>query len=178
MTLFRKTLLATGAVMVLAVAVGFVLPRRVYVERTIAIDAPRESVFAILNGFARFNEWSPWAALDPNAKYTYEGPATGVGPKLSWVVDPATIGAGTLAIIESRAPELVKMSFNFGPQAKAVGTMTLAAAGKGTRVTWGFETDLGSNPVSRYFGLMFDKMIGADFDRGLVALKKVAEGLP
>jgi len=59
-----------------------------------------------------------------------------------------------------------------------VATYTITPEGQGTKVVWGFDTDLGSNPVSRYFGLMFDKMVGGDFERGLAGLKKYVESLP
>lgn len=178
MSLFRKILLGIGVVLLAAAAVGLALPRHVHVERSVFINAPRATVFTIVNGYAHFNAWSPWAALDPNAKYAYEGPAAGVGAKMSWVGDPATMGSGSQAITESRPWEMVRTAIDFGAQGQAVGTFSLAVDGAGTMATWGFDTDLGMNPVARYFGLMFDRMIGTDFERGLDGLKKVAEGMP
>ena len=52
----------------------------------------------------------------------------------------------------------------------------LAAADGGTEVTWGFETDLGMNPVGRWMGLMMDSWIGADYEAGLARLKALVEG--
>jgi hypothetical protein len=43
-----------------------------------------------------------------------------------------------------------------------------------TEVTWSMETDLGYNPIARYFGLFFDKMIGDDFEKGLDNLNTIA----
>ena len=40
------------------------------------------------------------------------------------------------------------------------------------------DVDLGMNPIARYFGLGFEGTIGKDFDKGLVLLKALAEGLP
>lgn len=174
MTVYRKVLIGTGAVLIAAAAVGLMLPRHVHVERSITINAPRAAVFGIVNGYALFAKWSPWAPLDPNAKYTYEGPAEGVGARLIWEGDPATLGSGSQTITESRTGEMVKTAIDFG-QGRAVGTMTLVDNGAGTRVTWGLDTDLGMNPVSRYFGLAFDQMIGGDFERGLAGLKTLAE---
>jgi hypothetical protein len=34
------------------------------------------------------------------------------------------------------------------------------------------------NPIARYFGLLFHKMIGSDYERGLAKLKAVAEAGP
>lgn len=41
--------------------------------------------------------------------------------------------------------------------------------------TWGFDTDLGMNPIARYFGLVMDSMLGADYEKGLAKLKQVCE---
>lgn len=178
MTLFRKVVLSIGGVIGLLAVIGLLLPRYVHVERAITIKAPQATVFTVLNGFTHFNKWSPWYQLDPDAKYTFEGPRSGVGARLSWVGDPATLGNGAQAIITSEPWGRVQTDFDFGPQGKAIGTHTLTVEGGDTHVVWGFNTDLGLNPVSRYLGLMFDTMIGRDYDRGLEGLKKFVETLP
>ena len=68
-------------VLVAVVIVGgsFVLPSEAVVTRSVEIAAPPEKVFAIVGDLRRFQEFSPWAELDPNAKYTLEGPEYGVG---------------------------------------------------------------------------------------------------
>ena len=43
-------------------------------------------------------------------------------------------------------------------------------------MTWGFAADTGFNPVARYFGLVLDRAIGPDYERGLARLKAAAEG--
>jgi uncharacterized protein YndB with AHSA1/START domain len=176
MSLFRKVLIGTGIVLVLLAVVGLFLPRQVHVERVITINATSESLFTILNGFAQFNKWSPWASLDPGAQYTYEGPSEGIGSRVRWVGDPATLGSGSMEVITSEPPARVQVKLDFGPQGDAVITYTLTPDSQGTRVVMAFDGDMGFNPVSRYFGLMFDKMIGADFERGLAGLKAYAEG--
>jgi carbon monoxide dehydrogenase subunit G len=175
MSLLKKTLLVVGAFTVVLVAVGFMLPRHVRVERAVTIGAPAADVFPLINDFSNFNKWSPWAILDPAAQYAFEGPARGIGAKLSWVGDPATIGSGQQAIVASEPDRLVKIDITFGNRYGAMMTYRLAPEGSGTRVTWTVETDVGRNPVGRYFGLMFDVMIGGDCSRGLVRLKELAE---
>ena len=51
--------------------------------RATVIAAPPATVFTLVNSYKRFNEWSPWAEMDPNAAYTHSGPETGVGAKLT-----------------------------------------------------------------------------------------------
>jgi hypothetical protein len=176
MSLIRRVLLWTGAALLLLAAVAYLLPRQVHVDRSITINAPREAVFAQINGFGTFNKWSPWFELDPNAKYTVEGPATGVGAKMSWVGDPSTLGSGSQVITASQADERVAADVDFGQGVPAKQVISLAASAASTTVTWGIDVDLGMNPVSRYFGLGFDAMIGKDFEKGLGYLKKHVEG--
>ena len=71
-----------GAIVIVAGAM--LLPSTVLVSRSIEIAAPPEKVFAIVGDLKRFNEFSPWADLDPNTKYTFEGPDQGVGQKMNW----------------------------------------------------------------------------------------------
>jgi hypothetical protein len=175
MSLISKTLLVVGSAAIVLTAVGFLLPSHVRVERAITISSPAAKVFPLINNYANFNKWSPWALLDPSAQYTFEGPVAGVGAKLSWNGDPATIGSGQQTIAASEADRLVKVNIRFGNRYAAVMTYTLAPDGAGTRVVWTVETDVGSNPVGRYFGLMFDTMIGGDCSRGLARLKELAE---
>jgi effector-binding domain-containing protein len=37
---------------------------------------------------------------------------------------------------------------------------------------------MGASPIGRYFGLMMDRMIGKDYERGLSRLKALVEGMP
>ena len=45
--------------------------------------------------------------------------------------------------------------------------MIVHPAGDSCMVHWIVEGDLGYNPVNRYFGLLMNKMMGPDFERGL-----------
>jgi effector-binding domain-containing protein/uncharacterized protein YndB with AHSA1/START domain len=174
----KKLVLAVVALVVLLAGIGMLLPRRVHVERSIVIDAPRATVFALVDGFKQFNKWSPWAALDPNAEYTQAGPAFGVGANQSWSGDPKTVGSGSQEIIEVKPYEVVKSHLDFGDQGVATAQFTLAPEANGTKVTWGLDSDMGAGPIGRYFGLMMDRWIGADYEKGLAGLKTLAESLP
>lgn len=179
MSWVRRILLWVGVLLVAALAVAYALPRRVHVERSTTIAAPRATVFTLLDSYRQFNKWSPWFELDPDAKYTLEGPDAGVGAKVSWVGDPKALGSGSQVITASQPYESVSADVDFGQGGSpAKQVFTLTADGRATKVAWGIEVDLGMNPVSRYFGLMFDGMIGKDFEKGLAGLKTFAEGLP
>ncbi len=75
MTLLKRLSMLLLALLVLLVGVAFVMPDQAHGERSIVIDRPPSMVFGVLNGFKRFNDWSPWAGLDPNAVMTRSGSA-------------------------------------------------------------------------------------------------------
>jgi hypothetical protein len=55
------------------------------------------------------------------------------------------------------------------------GALELAADGRGTKVTWIMNGNMGSNPLFRWFALFGDRMVGPDFEAGLANLKALAE---
>lgn len=172
--MLKKIVIGLGVLILLLVGVAFVLPSNAKVERTIEIEGSPEAVFAIVNDFQRFNDWSPWALRDPNAKFSVEGPA-GVGQKMSWDSEQDDVGSGTNTITKSESPKLLETALDFGDMGQAKSHFIIEPKDGKCSVTWGFETDLGMNPMMRYMGLMMDSWVGADYDLGLKQLKALVE---
>lgn len=178
MNIVKKFVIGITALVAVFVTVGLMLPKTAHVERSIVIDAPAAMVFTVLNGFGQFNRWSPWADIDPNATTTYEGPASGVGAKMSWSGN-AEVGTGSQEILESTPHSQIRVRLTFGDfGGDFLATYTLAPEGQGTKVTWSFDADYGSSIVGRYFGLLSDSMLGPDYEKGLGRLKQFVESLP
>ncbi|MEZ5716530.1 MAG: SRPBCC family protein [Paracoccaceae bacterium] len=173
---FLKRLLGLVVVLVLlAVAVAYLLPRDVQVSRSITIDAAPERVFPLVDSLKETPNWSPWLGLDPEVRLAFTGPEAGVGNRLDWRSDHPQVGSGMQIITASTPDSHVGFDLDFGNMGKATGAFDLAPAGTGTRLTWSFRTDMGLNPVARWMGLMMDRWVGTDFERGLVSLKRLAE---
>jgi uncharacterized protein YndB with AHSA1/START domain len=162
------------ALIVAFVAGGYVLPGEAVVQRSININAPPEKVYAVVGNMKRFNEWSPWADLDPTTKYTFEGPESGVGQKMSWASNNPNVGVGSQTIVEAVENSSTVTELDFGDMGKARASINLAAVSGGTAVTWGFKSTLKS-ASERWLGLMFDRWIGADYAKGLERLKALVE---
>jgi effector-binding domain-containing protein/carbon monoxide dehydrogenase subunit G len=175
--MLKKVLLGVVAVVAVFVIIGWLLPRQVRIERSTMIERPASLVYATTNSFQRFGEWSPWQEMDPAMKVEIDGPREGVGARLTWSGNDA-VGSGVQTIAASVANESVTTDLVFDgmPPSKAV--FQFSPQDVGTRVTWSLETDMGLNPIARWFGLTLDSMVGKDFARGLDRLKAVVEQLP
>ena len=167
-----------GVIVALVVAFtlgGFLLPSGQYVERSIVINADQAEVFSLVSDFRQFNKWSPWAEYDPDAQYEFSGPAIGVGSIMKWRSEHPNVGNGTQEIVEIQPGTMVKSKLRFdGFDTPVFTSFTLQPTENGTRVTWAFDGNM-DNILGRYMGLMMDKWVGTDYERGLANLKKLAE---
>jgi uncharacterized protein YndB with AHSA1/START domain len=155
-------------------------PAHFEISRSTEIETPPAAVFEQVNDFHRWDAWSPWAKLDPNAKTTFEGPSFGDGAKFSWDGDDK-VGAGKMTIVDSKPPEAIKIKLEFlRPMASVADTLfTFAPAGSGkTKVTWKMSGENGF--VGKAFSLIMDcdKMVGPDFEKGLANMKAIVEAPP
>jgi hypothetical protein len=177
-TIIRRVLFALVALVALLLVAGLLLPGSAHVERSITTTASPDTVYGIANGFARFNEWSPWADLDPKTRYSYSGPPTGVGAKMAWTSDKAEVGSGSQEIVAVEPGRSVQTRLDFDSNV-ATSTMRIEpATGGGSQITWSFDTSFEGNFTGRYFGLLLDRMIGSDYEKGLGRLKALAEAPP
>lgn len=174
---FLKYLALTLVTFIIVVGVvGIFLPNAQHVERQITIAAPAKSIFPYVNDFRKFNEWSPWAALDPNTQYTFSGPDSGTGAKIEWKSEHKQVGEGSQEIMEAEENVLVKSKLDIGMGSPALASFSLNEADGETTLIWGFDAQFDST-ISRYFGLIFDleKWVGDDYEEGLSRLKRLIE---
>jgi len=165
-----------GLLIIVLVAIAYILPGSVKVQRETVINATPGEVFALVNSYKDFNQWSPWYEKDPDGEYRIEGPEQGVGARMTWASDMPDVGSGSQEIVESVPDQLVRTKLDFGDMGNANAFFAIEPQGEdSTHLVWGFDTDLGYNPISRYFGLMFERWIGPDYEQGLAKLKSLAE---
>lgn len=182
--MLNKLLLSALIVLLAFVFGGFLLPKDYHIERSILINQPPSVVFTLLNSYKSFNQWSPWAARDPDAQFSFSGPESGVGSKMSWSGDPRLSGEGWQQITTSSPYSRIEVHLDFGEQGVADSFFMITEDGAGSMVTWGFDTDVTSGKgmlgqlMGKYFGLMLDRWVGADYEQGLASFKAWAESLP
>ena len=171
----KKILIGVVAVIVLFVLVGFLLPGNVHVERSVVVSASPSAVFPHLCDFQATQKWSPWAKRDENIQNEYTGTPCTVGHKNTWKSEKPDVGNGSQTIAAIEQDKKVETTLDFGEHGTANAQLILVPEGDGTKVTWGFDSDMGMNPIGRWMGLMMDKWIGPDYEEGLASLKAQVE---
>jgi hypothetical protein len=174
--MIKKILLGLVAVIAILLVLAAFRPAVMVVERSVTVSAPPSAVFAVVNDFGRWDEWSPWAKLDPEMKKTFEGPATGVGAVYQWSGNNE-VGEGSMTLTGS-APDQkidIKLAFLRPFPGESDVQFLFAPEGDGTKVTWAMQSP---QPfIARLIGLFvnFEKMCGEQFSQGLGDLKQVVE---
>jgi hypothetical protein len=167
-----------GVVAAFALFLGFVAvqPNEFKVSRSIKIGGAPDVVFPHINDLHLFNEWNPYAKIDPAMKTTYEGPAAGIGAMSGWDGN-RDVGAGKMTITQSQAPELVIFQLDFYKPMTGtnLAEFSIKPAEAGSEVTWSMTGQ--KNFVSKMFCLFMsmDKMVGGQFEKGLTNLKNIVE---
>ncbi len=175
--MLKKIMLVLAALATLLVGVIVMQPATYKVVRSATIHAPQAEVFALINDFHKWDEWSPWAKIDPQMKTTYSGAAAGAGAVYQWAGN-SDVGEGRMTIKESKPGEsiLIDLEFLKPFESRSLTTFTLQADGpQMTKVTWEMAGD--NNFMSKAMTLFasMDKMVGGDFEKGLNKMKSTAE---
>ena len=171
-----KILIGLAVLVGLLVVLVAVQPSEFRITRSATVAAPPSAVFGQVNDFHKWEAWSPWAKLDPAARNTFEGAPAGTGAMFAWAGN-SKVGEGRMTIVESRPSELVRIKLEFLKPFAATNTaeFTFKAEGDRTAVTWSMFGH--NNFIGKAVCLVMnmDKTLGGEFDKGLAAMKSVAE---
>lgn len=168
-------LLGLVAVYLILCMVG---PGHIKVERSIDVNASTDLVKTKLADYHFFFEqWSPWTEKDPGMKTTYIGEAGKEGHSITWESDKKEVGHGTMTY-KGMHNDTVVHNLYFEGQGDSKGYQIVVANGAGSKVTWGMESDFPFIFRAIMLFMDMDKMIGADFEKGLGKLKTAMESIP
>ena len=155
------------------VLAAFFFPRNYRVERSAVIKAPPAAIHAQLADMRNWRAWTVWHQRDPNMKNSYSDQQGVVGSWAAWESKTEGNGKSTLQEI---TPQRIVYTLEFPDMGmQSTGMFELMPQSDGVRVVWSDAGDLGMNPLSRWFGLFLDKMVGPDFEGGLANLKRNLE---
>ena len=164
-----------AALIVLLLVVALFVPKDFKYEKSIAINAPIDSVWKNVNSLTALDKWSPWNDHDPVMKKELTGLDGAIGAKQSWESD--IVGSGSQTITKVEKPVLLETALDFKKPRESQGAafVKLEPDGSMTKATWGMT---GHMPYPMNFMNLFmnmEKMMGSDWDNGLSKLKKISE---
>lgn len=175
--MWKKIALGLLAFILLFILVGFLLPGKMEVSRSISVNAPAEYSFDEINELENWQHWSYWNTLDSTMVVSYGDKRSGVDSWYSWKSND--MGEGKLTITESVPFQGIKADLDFMENGTAKSWYTFEPQGDSTKVTMGFESEYGLNPIMRWVGatIMQSEMNKA-FDYSLAKIKERAESKP
>lgn len=171
----KQFLIVLLLLIVILAAVGFVLPQRYDVSRSVKIRAEPSDVHALVGDLKEWPRWAPWQEADPTVRVTLGDKTTGVGASQSWT---GKDGNGRLSFTKSDPAtgiEYDMVFINRGRESPAKSWMRYTPAAEGLEVTWGIAGEMDMPVVGGYMALFSDRMIGPMFEKGLNKLKVEAE---
>lgn len=175
MKILRRILLIILCVALVVVVIGFILPRKIHVERKLLLNASQKTIFSQVDILKNWLKWSPWLKIDSTVQLIFSGPESGVGSTLKWMSSNKNIGNGSISIISSVLSDSLEVVFDFAEKGKSTGTFIFMNQYKNTNVIFSIDSDLGINPLSRWFGLFSDRLIGPDIEQSLFNLDELVQ---
>jgi len=174
--MLKKILIALAAIVLIFVVVVALQPSEFQMDRSITIAAPQADVFAQVNDFHKWDAWSPWAKLDPQAKVTFEGPPEGEGTVMTWSGN-SEVGEGKMTLTESRPNELVKTRVDMVKPFEGTSTseFTFKPEGDQTAVTWSVAAHHNFMEKALCLVMGGKTMMSDLMEKGLAQMKSVVE---
>jgi hypothetical protein len=166
-------IIVIGAVLLLGIAARS--PSKFHVERALVIETVPEVVYPLVADLHSWSLWSPYEKFDPQMKKTFTGSESGVGAIYEWDGNTKA-GSGRIEITQAVPSQLALTLDMFRPiKGHNLVKFIFAETSEGTQVTWTMDGD--NSFIAKVAGLFFDmdKMIGKDFEVGLVNLKELVE---
>jgi hypothetical protein len=142
---------------------------KTHVSRSIEIASSPEEVFAYLEDFKKWPQWSPWLILEPDctldfsddgSTYTWEGNLIGSGE-----IERSTLHSPVSMTCELRTAKPWKSNSTVG--------FSVKKSENGSLVSWTMD---GSVPLPLFWMKpMIQGLVGMDYVRGLHMLKDLCE---
>jgi effector-binding domain-containing protein len=164
----------------LLLIVSLFLPTKNHIERSIEINSKPKHVFALINNFKAWKQWSPWHKKDTNSVYNYSEIFEGNGASFSWKSNHPDVGNGTMKIVSSIPNEKVEIELTLNDFGGSRADFVMKETNGIVKLTWNFDSDTKDLPmywvpISKIFGLFMDGILGPDYETGLKSIKEVAE---
>lgn len=166
----RKVTRISAVVILFLVVVGFFMPADYRVERSVVINASRDSIYQdMLQG----DQLPKWMFIQGGRVALSEG-VLGKGDSVALLYDK-TAEQGVLSVIES-SEAVVRFDVRPKPKVNLVhNQIELQGLDGGTLVKWTIKGNLSAGLLSPYLAMFANNIAGSNFERSLQKLKEQIE---
>jgi effector-binding domain-containing protein len=140
--------------------------------KSIIIKKSQTDVYQTLSDVNQWNNWSPWACLEPEAKINFNKNEKTGYTTLAW--DGKLIGSGAMEVTNKTSNQIDYDLHFYKPfNSTSKVWFTLKESNGDTEVIWGMKSSL---PFFLFFlKKMMVAYLSADYERGLLRLKEYME---
>ncbi len=171
---FKWFFISFSVFLILLFTVTAFLNDKYSVERSVSINAPKDSVFTYIANLNTWHKWNPWFLADAKMKnkITITDSLTGS----SWQWESKLLGNGILRFEKVYPTDSIYAVMEFtAPKHTVIQEYwTFKTKGDSTIVFWEHVGPL-DYPLGRIFGLWSNSMLGPTFEQGLNAIKSQLE---
>ena len=179
--MIKKILLVLGILLAIPLVTALFVKQDYEVETQVVIQQPAQVVFDYIRFLGNQDNFSVWAAMDPNMQKSYRGVDGTVGFVSAWQSDNPDVGSGEQEIKAIQEGQRIDFELRFYQPFEAVSPAymtTEAIAPDQTRVSWGFAGHM-PYPMNLMLLVMdVEAIIAADLQQGLDNLKLILEAPP
>jgi hypothetical protein len=174
-------LISLVVVVVLFATVALFLPSSRTVVNKIESNRPISTVYDVLNGFGRFDEWNTLRS-DRMLKSQVSDPISGVGASMSYRSLNRSTGEGKWQLVESELEKKIKFNIDDSSQGSdKTLTIELDRTGplnKNVTIEQTYKVNYGWNLLGRYAGLYVERNVGDQMKAGSKRLSTFLATIP
>jgi len=178
MKIVKRVLLVAAIIIAIPLIAALFLKKDYSVECEIMINKPKQEVFDYVKYLKNQNEYSKWGRMDPNMKTTYVGEDGMAGFIFKWEGN-AESGKGEEEIKKIINGERIDYELRFTePMTSTFQSymITESVSENVTNVKWGMTGRMNYPMNLMLLFIDTQKMLGDDFNTGLLNLKNKLEG--
>ncbi|MCB0402445.1 MAG: GyrI-like domain-containing protein [Flavobacteriales bacterium] len=175
----KKILIAVVALIAVYLILALVGPSGYRVERQTKIGASVDVIFDQTTVYSNWAAWSPWAKLDPNAKYEIKDDNQAVGASMSWDGNPENVGKGQMVTtkIEENKTFVYQITFISPWEMTSNGGFIYEQDGDSVLLTWYDEGEFGFFARPMMLFMSVEDQIAPSFEQGLADIKQICESM-
>ena len=147
------------------------LPQQYQVNKNIVIQAEQAIIEPYINDFSKWQQWSPWEAVDPSIIFNISKPSAGVGAHQFW---RSNWGFGEMTIT-SITPSTVHLNILFNEEHIATGIIDFTRKDNGNLISCTLLGEVTTPILGGYLALISQYILTNTVELGLNNLKTVVQ---